>query len=529
MPKILVTDPLHAEGQAVLQAEAEAEVDVRLGPEPNELLDLIGAYDALIVRSETQVTREVLEAGRRLQVVGRAGVGVDNIDVEAATRQGVAVVNAPTGNTIAAAEHAIAMLMSLARNVPQANRSLLSGEWKRSAYVGVEVRDKTLGVVGLGRIGTEVARRAQGLQMHVLGYDPFVSPDHVQRMGMELASLDRIVREADFITVHTPLTDATRGLIGKRELEMAKPSVRLINCARGGLIDEQALLEALNEDRVAGVALDVFVEEPPGAHPLLRHPKVVATPHLGASTTEAQAEVARQAAQQVLMVLRGEPAPYTVNAAFVLPETQKVVGPFSGIATIISKVAMQLMEGQLAAITIRYHGEIADYDTGLLKSSVLAGILGPISDERVNVVNAPLLASQWGLRVVEEKEADGEHYYSSLITVTIHTTQGNTSTVGGTVMRGEPHLVRVDDYWLDIVPNVPYLLLTQHQDRPGIIGAVGSITGQHDINISFMEVGRQAPRGQAMMVLGLDDPIPESVMQEVLAQPYVGRARLVTL
>ena len=433
MPKVLIADPLHPEGEVLLRTEAE--VDVKVGLKPAELVTNIGEYDALMVRSETQVTSEVLEAGQRLQVVGRAGIGVDNIDLEVATRLGIAVVNAPTGNTIAAVEHTLALMFALARNVPQAYASLRQGEWRRGDFVGIEMRNKVLGIIGLGNIGREVARRAQSLQMRLIGYDPFTAPDYARRFGVELVSMEQLLAESDFITIHTPLTDATQNLIGRQELAQVKPSARIINCARGGLIDEGALLEALNEERVAGAALDVFAKEPPGENPLLRHPRVVATPHLGASTAEAQIEVARQAAEQVLMVLRGEPAPYTVNAFFLLPETQKVVAPYGHVATVLGKLAAQLAEGQLTALTIRYQGEIAEYDTSMIKASALVGVLGPVSTERVNLVNASLVASQRGLRVVEEKRVDGEEHYGNLVTVELHTSQG-TTTVSGTVVRG---------------------------------------------------------------------------------------------
>ncbi|MSQ40867.1 MAG: phosphoglycerate dehydrogenase [Dehalococcoidia bacterium] len=526
MPRVLVSDPLHPEGVALLQTATQ--VDVKTGLPPQELLHIIPDYEALVVRSETKVTKEVLEAGRRLQVVGRAGVGVDNIDLDVATRLGIAVVNAPTATSIAAAEHTIAMMMALARHVPQAYTSLRQGKWERSAFVGVEVRDKVLGIVGLGRIGLEVARRAQGLQMRIIGYDPFVGPDYARRLGVELVSLDEILAQSDFITLHTPLTETTHNLIGRKELARAKSGVRIINCARGGLVDEEALLEALTKGRVAGAALDVFAKEPPGENPLLTHPQVIATPHLGASTTEAQAGVGRQVAEQVLMVLRGEPAPYTANAFSALPEVHKVLAPYIPVCTVIGKIASQLAQGQLTTITIHYQGEIAHHDTSMLKAACLMGVLGPVTSERVNLVNASLLASQRGLRIVEEKQENGEEHYGSLVTVRLHTLQGTTSATGA-VIRGEPHIVKLDDYWIDFVPSAPYLLFTHHQDQPGLIGAVGTITGKHDINISFMEVGRLAPRGQATMVLGLDDSIPETVLAEIRGISHIGTAKLVAL
>ncbi|MCI0894187.1 MAG: phosphoglycerate dehydrogenase, partial [Chloroflexi bacterium] len=310
MPKILVADPIAQEGVDLLSSRAQ--VDVKIGLKPEELLEILPEYDALVVRSETKVTAEAIRAGKRLQVIARAGIGVDNIDLEAATSAGIAVVNAPTGNTVAAAEHTMALMLALARNIPDAHHSVKGGEWRRSAFMGIEVRNKTLGIAGLGRVGTEVARRAQSFGMRLLGYDPFVSPDYALRLGVELMPLDALLAESDFVTLHTPLTDSTQHLIGARQLSLIKPGARLINVARGELIDEDALLEALNGDRLAGAALDVFAQEPPGDNPLLSHPKVVATPHLGASTEEAQREVAIEAAEQVLAVLDGSPARNTV-------------------------------------------------------------------------------------------------------------------------------------------------------------------------------------------------------------------------
>ena len=525
MPRILVADPVAPEGIELLRTQGE--VDVKLRLDPKDLISIIGEYDALVVRSETKVTAEVIEAGKRLQVIGRAGVGVDNIDLEAATRKGIAVVNAPTGNTIAAAEHTIAMMMALARNIPQANESLRRGEWTRSAFTGIEVRNRVLGVIGLGKVGTEVSRRAIGLQMHVLGYDPFVSQEQAKLLGIELSTLDHIFRESDFICLHTPLTESTRGIIGEKELAVMKPTVRILNVARGELIDEDALSKAVDEGRVAGAAVDVFIKEPPVGSPLLKNSKIIVTPHLGASTEEAQMEVAREVAEQVIAVLQGQSARYTVNAPFVLPETQVILAPYIDAATYAGKLATQLAQGQLQAITLRYEGEIADYDTNILKAACLVGLLGPLSEERVNLVNANLLATQRGLRITEQKGPAVEQY-GSLVTVEMETSQGKT-VISAAHMRGETHIVRVSDYWIDIVPTGGYLLFTDHQDRPGMIGAVGTITGGKDINIGFMEVGRMAPRGRATMILGVDDPVPEPVLEEIRSLPDVYTVKEVRL
>ena len=526
MPRILVSDPIDPQGIEMLRAVGD--VDVKLGLDPKDLLAIIGEYDALVVRSETKATAEVIEASHKLQVIGRAGVGVDNIDLEAATQKGIAVVNAPTGNTIAAAEHTIALMMALARNIPQANESLRRGEWKRSAFMGIEVRNKVLGIIGLGKVGTEVARRAGGLQMQVHAYDPFVSPEQARLLGIELVGLDQIFRNSDFICLHTPLTEATRGLVNDEKIALMKPTARILNAARGELVDEAALFRAVDEGRIAGAALDVFSQEPlPKDNPLLKNSKIIVTPHLGASTEEAQAEVAKEVAEQVISVLQGQSARYTVNAPFVLPESQAILAPYIEAASYVGKLASQLSDGQLRSINLRYEGEIAGYDTNILKAACLMGILGPISEERVNLVNANLIASQRELRITEQKGPATEQY-GSLVTVEMETSSGKTA-VSGAYIRGETHIVKVDGYWIDIVATGGYMMFTDHQDQPGMIGAVGTITGKHDINIGFMEVGRLEPRGRATMILGLDDPMPELVLNEIRALSNVYQVKVVQL
>ncbi|PKB73433.1 MAG: phosphoglycerate dehydrogenase [SAR202 cluster bacterium Io17-Chloro-G7] len=525
MPKILIADPIAKEGIEFLKGHAD--VDVKTGMKPEELLEVVGEYDALVVRSETKVTAVIIEAAKKLQVVGRAGIGVDNIDLDAATSAGIAVVNAPTGNTFAAAEHTLALMLALSRNIPSAHQSMKQGEWKRGAFMGIEVRNKTLGVIGLGRVGSEVARRAQSFGMRLIAYDPFVAPDYARRLGAELLSFEDVLAESDFITLHTPLTDSSRNLISTQELARMKPSARLINVARGELVDENALLEALNNDQLAGVALDVFAKEPPGPNPLLDHPKVVITPHLGASTQEAQREVAVEAAEQVLAVLKGEPARNTVNAPFVAPEVHSVLEPYIRVATVVGKLVTHLAEGQFVGVTISYLGEITQHDTTILKAAVLAGVLGPVTTGQVNLINASRLAQERGLSVTEQQNSVAQEY-TSLISATLETTEGRI-TLTGTSMRNEPHIVKFNEYWLDIVPNVPYLLFVDNQDQPGSIGAVGTVAGRHNINISFMEVGRLNLRGRAMMVLGLDDEVPPNVMEEINALSHIYNARLVKL
>jgi len=523
--KVLVADPIAPEGIEILKKHAE--VDVKTGLKPEELISIIGEYEGLMVRSETKVTAKVIEAGKKLQVIARAGVGIDNIDVEAATQRGIVVVNAPTANTMAAAEHSVALMLALARHIPQAHDSLKSGAWKRQNFVGVEVRNKTLGIVGLGNVGSEVARRVQGFQMRVLGYDPYVSPEHARNLRVELVPLDQIIREADFITLHLPLTPQSKNMIGAKELSLMKPTVRIINCARGGLIDEQALDQALRDGKVAGAALDVFAQEPPKDSPLLNNERVIVTPHLGASTQEAQANVAIDAAEQIISVLKGQPVRYAVNAPLISAEMMPILAPYLRVATAVGRMIAQLGEGQMSSIDIGYEGEISKYDLTAVKAGVIGGLLQEISEERINVVNANLVAKRRGLRVTEHKDSACENY-TSLITVAV-TTSAGVATCAGTVMRGELHIVRVNDYWIDIVPKGGFFLFSDHRDRPGIIGAVGNVTGSSDINVSSMQLARLKPRGQALMVLELDETLNEAQIKQILAIPDIYTAKLVKL
>jgi D-3-phosphoglycerate dehydrogenase len=523
--RILVADPVAKEGIEALKSQAE--VDVKTGLKPEQLKEIIGDYEALVVRSETKATADIIQAGKKLQVIARAGVGLDNIDVEAATRQGVVVVNAPTGNTIAAAEHTVAMMLALARHIPQANAKLKSGAWQRSDYMGVELRGKTLGVIGLGNVGSEVARRAQAFNMRVLGYDPFVSSDYARNLSVELVTLEQLIEESDFVTLHLPLTGQTKMLIGAKELGKMKPTVRIINCARGGLIDEEALVKALEAGKVAGAAVDVFVKEPVTDSILFQNDKIIVTPHLGASTTEAQTSVAMEVAEQVMAVLKGQPARYAVNAPQIPAELLSVLAPFIQVASTLGRVARQLMEGQIKNISIKYNGEIASYDTAAIKASVIGGLLEGISEERINLVNATVIAAQRGIKIMEQKETSCENY-ASMITLEVATDAG-TTIVAGTVLRGETHIVRVNDFWMDIIPTGGYFLFSDHRDRPGLIGAVGTITGKADINISSMLLVRLKPRGQALMILALDEPLPEKQIQEILNLEDVNTAKVVKI
>ena len=524
--KVLITDPVSDKGIESLVKNAH--VDKKTGLKPEEIVAIIGDYDALMVRSQTKVTADVIEAGKKLQVIARAGVGIDNVDVEAATRCGVLVVNAPTGNTVSAAEHAIALMMALARNIPQANSVLKTGVWRRNDFMGTELRGKTLGIIGLGNVGSEVAKRALSFDMRLLGTDPLLSVESAEKMQVELVDLKKLLADSDFITLHIPLTAQTRNMIGARELAMVKPTVRIVNCARGGLIDEEALVKAINEKRVAGAAVDVFQKEPTTESILFGEDNIIVTPHLGASTTEAQVLAARDVAEQIIDIFSGLPARAAINVPYIPSETMTALAPYMGLAKILCKLAYNLAEGQAKTIRIKYEGTIADYDTHALKATVVGGLLEGISDERVNIVNCNLVAAKRGLAVVEEKETSCANY-ASLLVVELTTTVG-VYTVAGTVRQNELHIVRIDDYWLDIVPTPgSYFLFSDHLDRPGIIGEIGKITGDADINISSMHLGRLTKRGKALLVLTLDEPMPDEQQQRILAVPEVYSVKLVEL
>lgn len=524
--KVLITDPISEEGIESLRKEAQ--VDIKTTLKPEEIIAIIGNYDALIVRSQTKVTAAIIEAGKNLQVIARAGVGIDNVDVEAATRCGVIVINAPTGNTVSAAEHAIALMLSLARNIPQANASLKSCEWKRNEFMGTELRGKTLGIVGLGNVGSEVAKRAQSFEMRLIGIDPLVTEEYAQKIGVTLVEKEQLFKESDFVTLHIPLTPQTKGYIGKKELDAVKPNFRVINCARGGLIDENELVKAIHEKRVAGAAIDVFEKEPCTDSILFTENKIIVTPHLGASTEEAQVLAARDVAEQIVDIFKGLPARAAINMPYIPSETMMALKPYLKLTQSLCKLIYTLAEGQSKSIRIKYNGDIADYDTNIIKATVISGLLYGANDERVNVVNCGVLAAKRGLTVIEEKEATCANY-TSCLTVEITTTTG-IWTVAGTILNDESHIVRVNDYWLDIVPTAgAYFLFSDHRDRPGFIGAVGKITGDANVNISSMHLGRLKPRGQALLVLSLDEPLPEKQRQQIMALPDVTSVKLVAL
>lgn len=524
MMKILVSDPVSDKGIAILRQEHDVDVKLKLPPE--ELIALIPGYDALVVRSETKVTKAVIEAADNLKVIGRAGVGVDNIDVDAATKKGIIVLNAPEGNTIAATEHTMAMMLSLARNIPQAHQSVKGGEWQRGKFVGVEMRGKTLGVLGLGRIGTGVAKRALAMEMKVLAYDPFISAEHARALDIELVEMDEVLAGADFITLHLPLTVDTKGLFGKDTFKKVKPGVRIVNCARGGVIDEAALAAAIKEGIVAGAAIDVFEKEPiDPANPLIGVDKVVLTPHLGASTAEAQIGVAVDVAEGILIALRGEPVTTAVNIAPVPAHVMKVIKPYLNVAEKMGCLAVHLADGRIETVEVEYDGQISEVDTRMLTTAVLKGLLGPILQETVNYVNAPGVAKARGIKAKEIKSKETANF-ANLLTVRIRTDKGSHMVAGTLFGKEEARIVMIDGYRVDVDPS-GWLLIGPHIDKPGIIGKVGTILGDNGINIASMQVGRTETAGTSIMVMTVEADLPTPVMLKIKAVDGILGAKLV--
>ncbi len=520
MIRILVADPLAEAGLARLRQLGE--VDVRLKQTEDQLVEIINHYDALVVRSETRVTARVLEAASALKVVGRAGVGVDNIDLNAATRRGVIVVNAPRGNIIAAAEHTVALILALARNVAQADASVRRGEWTRSRFTGVEIRDKVLGVIGLGNIGSEVAKRAQGLEMSVVAYDPVVPAERAEMFNVELVSLEELLARSDFISLHVPLVEATRNLIDARRLALCKPTARLVNCARGGIVNEADLFAALRDGVIAGAAFDVFEHEPVGESPLLSLPNFVATPHVAASTAEAQASVGVDVANEVAAVLAGELPRYAVNAPSLPPEELAYLRPFAELAERMAQLVLQLGQARISDLELEFAGELAERETGYVTAAAIRGLVQPFTEDRVNSVNARLIAGNRGI-ALNERRLPGGAGQPSRVRLRVGAFE-----VTGTVVMGEPRITAIGAFRVDLKPEGRFLL-SRHRDRPGVIGACGTILGARDINIASMQVGRDQPRGRALMILEVDDPVEEPVLESLREVPGMEDLRYVEL
>ncbi len=535
IPKVLISDPLN-EAATIHLRDVGIEVAESTWLDEASICQMIGEFDGLIVRSGTDVTAPVLEAGAKLKVVGRAGVGVDNIDVPAATRQGIAVINTPEANTISAAEHTVSMMLALARNIPQACAALKSGKWDRKTFVGQEVRGKILGVIGLGKIGREVGARGQALGMKVVGYDPLVTEEAAAKAGAVLVdSVAEVLSRSDFVTLHLPHTDATHHLVDTDALKKCKPGARLINCARGGILDEAAVLEALNDGQLAGVALDVFEKEPPDPDdPLIAHPKVVVTPHLGASTEEAQYIVAVQIAELVSDALLLGDIKNAVNMLPVDAETYEATKPYLEMAERLGRIHTQLAgSAQPVSITVEYFGEALDHPTGLITAAVLKGMLVELTPGTVNLVSSPLLAQERGIRVDEVRTSGGEDFLN-LVTVTY---EGRSRAGGGTYKRsissslfgaGRMRIVRVDDLVCEAVPEGQMVLLW-NEDVPGVIGNVGGTIAKHGINIAAMSWQRQSESGNALVIVNVDGPMPDEVLEDLRSLENLQDVRRVTL
>jgi len=510
--RVLVSDPLAEEGIDILKEFGD--VDVNTGLTEDQLVAVIGDYDALLVRSGTEVTARVIDAGAKLKFIGRAGAGVDNIDTEAATRRGIVVANAPEGNTLAATEHTMAMMLSLARNIPQATASLKKGEWKRSKFMGVELNDKVLGVMGFGRIGREVAKRAQAMEMKCIAYDPFITKEKAATLGVEMVPLDELFRRADVITVHTPLIKETRHVINAETIATMKDGVRLINCARGGIIDEQALADGIASGKVAGAALDVFEAEPPTDSPVIGLEKVIITPHLGASTVEAQKNVAISVANQCISVLSGGAAKYVVNAPMIPAEQQAVVEPYAALAQKMGSLLIQLIEGRLESIKITYGGEAATLpNTKFITRVILKGMLDPILQAPVNFVNAEFVAKERGIRL-SETTTEEAHGFRNMISITAKTDRMSESVSGSVSAPDHARIVSIGGYMTDLTPT-GHVVISRHTDKPGVIGKAATILGRVNVNIAGMQVGRHKPGEEALMVLTVDSAVPAEAMDEI--------------
>lgn len=526
--RVLITDAVDQVCIDLLE-QSGIDADVQLKKSNEELRSIASRANGWIIRSGTTITAELIEAASELKVIGRAGVGVDNIDLDAATRRGVLVINAPDGNTISTAEHTCAMLLAMARRIPQASHSTAEGKWERKAFTGSELYEKTLGVIGVGKIGRAVAERMAGFGMQIIGYDPVLSPEAADRIGVTLVDLDEIYERSDFITLHTPLNDATRGLLNRETLARCKRGVRIVNCARGGIVEEEDLYDALESGQVGGAALDVYSSEPPPEplQRLLRHPRVVATPHIAASTEEAQEKVAIQITEQVIHALRDEPVQTPVNAMAIKMAAQPEAQPYLSLTDRLGQIVGQLGDGHIRSITVRCRGDLPRRFAEVLTIAAVKGVLSRWISEPVNMINAPLLADEMGVSIKEERETAAGGY-TNLIEVALGT-DGESRLVAGTVFdRDEPRLVRMDDYWLEVKPE-GRLLIYKNVDRPGMLATVGGILARNDINIGALALGRTGKGSLALTAISVDQDVPESVLEEISRIEGIEHVRRVNL
>ena len=525
--KVIITDRLAEQGVEILRKEKDIDVEVKTNLSQEELVACIGEYDALIVRSGTQVTPEVIEAADRLKVIGRAGVGVDNVDVRAATRRGILVVNTPGANTVSAAEHAMTLILALSRNVAPADMSLKGRKWERQKFMGVEVHNKILGIIGLGRIGTEVAKRSLAFGMQVMAADPYISPERAARLDIHLVTVSEIIEKADYISFHLPLTRETYHLLGEKEFAAMKDGVRIINCARGGICDEKALYDAIISGKVAGAALDVFEHEPPLDSPLLDLDSVLTTPHLAASTEEAQINVAIEAANQVINALRGHPVRNAVNMPPITPADAEKLRPYIELAEKLGKFQGQIIEGHVTEVNIDYSGEVTSHNTAIVSIALQKGLLEVFLGEVVSYVNASLIAQERGIKIVETKSNTVEDF-TNMLSVTVKTDAGEKRVAGTIFSKRDARIVRMGNYHVDAVPE-GYMLVIYNHDKPGVIGALCTLLGEADINIAAMSLGRDEPGGEAVVILNLDSVVPREAMEQIRSLNNIREARLVDL
>jgi D-3-phosphoglycerate dehydrogenase len=517
--KVLVSDKLADVGIKMFKEAPDIHVDVKVGLSPEELREIIADYDALVIRSATKVTKDVLRAASRLKVIGRAGIGLDNVDIPAATKRGVVVMNTPGGNVVTTAEHTIAMMLALSRNIPQATASLKAGRWEKKKLQGREICNKTLGVLGYGRIGSIVASRARGLKMQVILYDPYVNKELVEQAGFELVSLEELFWRSDYITIHLPKSAETIDFINQEAFDQMKPGVMLINCARGGIVNEKDLVDALKSGKVGGAALDVFENEPPTKSPLFEFDNVICSPHLGASTVEAQTNVAVAVAEQVIKYLRRGTITNAVNVPSVTGELLTRLQPYLTLAERMGCLQAQLAEGPIKEVTMKYLGDFQGLDMMPVTTAALTGILTLFLKEDVNFVNAPVIAKERGIKVTESRSVEAEDF-TNLITIHVTTSKG-TNKVSGTIFgKQEPRIVRINTFRLEAIPE-GHLLLIFNKDKPGAIGSIGTVLGQHGINIARMHVGREKKGERNVIFLDTDTPTPPEILKELRALPLV--------
>ncbi|MCL0083319.1 phosphoglycerate dehydrogenase [Thermodesulfovibrionales bacterium] len=526
MMKVLVSDSISSKGIEVLR-KAGLEVDVKTDLKPDELKAIISDYHALIVRSATKVTSEIIEAATNLKVIGRAGSGLDNIDKYAASKRGVVVMNTPDGNTITTAEHTIAMIFSIARKIPQASASIAQGKWEKKKFVGIELFNKTLSVIGIGSIGGEVARRAQALGMNVIAYDPFLSKDKAKAMGVEKLDFIEVIRRADFVTIHAPLTNETRNLIKRESLKEMKTGVFIINCARGGIVNEKDLYDALKSGKVAGAAMDVFEKEPPVDNPLVKHERVVCTPHLGASTKEAQENVAIAIAEQVVDYLIHETIRNAVNFPSIPIDQVAVLQPYITLAEKIGSFVSQIFEGEMAEVTLEYRGEVSKLNISPITIAALKGLLTPILHETVNFVNAPVIAKERRIEVKETKSTDAGDY-QGIIAMRIKSPDGELQVDGTLFSKRDQRIVKIDNFTVEIVPE-GNMLFMYNNDKPGVIGDIGALLGENNINIARMHFGRDKAGGLATSVVNIDSPVSGEIVEKIRNLPNILSVKVINL